>query len=156
MTQRETYLTPEGLAKLESELEHLRNVRRREVAQRIQEAKELGGTVDNAEYDEAKNEQSFVEGRVLELEAMIKNAIIVPEHTKASSTVEVGSRVTVRDHQGKEEHYTIVGSAEADPAQGKVSNESPVGKALMGKRKGAQVEVRIPAGAIKLKLLKIE
>ena len=157
MAQRETYLTPEGLAKLYGELEHLRSTRRYEVAQRIQEATaEIGGPVDNPEYDEAKREQAFVEGRVLTVEAMIKNAIIVPADSKGCSMVQVGSRVTTRYEHGKEEHYTIVGSAEADPAQGKISNESPVGKALMGKRKGKLVEVRIPAGAIKLKILNIE
>ena len=156
MAQRETYLTPEGLSKLEVELEHLRNVRRHEVAERIQKAKEIGGTVDNAEYDEAKNEQAFVEGRILTVEAMISSAIMIPDHGKGSGKVEVGSRVTVRNNKGQEEQYIIVGSTEADPAQGKISNESPVGKALLGKRKGAAVEAQIPAGIIKLKITQVD
>lgn len=156
MTPRETYLTPEGLAKLEKELEHLKTVRRQEVAQRIQRAKEMGGTVDNAEYDESKNEQAFVEGRILTLENLIQRAVIIPEQAPSTGAVQLGSHVTVANHEGKEEHYTIVGSAEADPLQGKISNESPVGKALLGKRVGEEAEVRVPAGSIRLRVVSIE
>ena len=156
MSQRETYLTPEGLAKLEAEHQHLRNVRRYEVAQRIQKAKEIGGTVDNAEYDEAKNEQAFVEGRILTLANMIKSAVVIPDRGLASDTVQVGSRVTVATKGGKEERYTIVGHAEADPSQGRISNESPVGKALLGKHPGQEVEAHIPAGTVKLRIVKVE
>lgn len=153
MTQQ-TYLTPEGLAKLEAELEELKTVRRLEVAARIQRAKEIGGTVDNAEYDEAKNDQAFIEGRILTLEAMLKNAVII-EQNKPSSTVQVGSRVTVVDDKNNERDYTIVGSQETDPAQNRISNVSPIGKALLGKRVGQVAEVHVPAGKIRLKIKKI-
>jgi transcription elongation factor GreA len=156
MAQKEVFLTPEGLEKLKAELEHLRSVRRQQVADQIHRAKELGGTVDNAEYDDAKNEQAFVEGRVLTLEKMLKNASIIQEEKTPSSSVKLGSKVTVRSKGGEKEYYTIVGSAEADPNEGKISNESPVGKALMGKRVGDEVEVRAPAGARKMKIIAIE
>lgn len=158
MTQREAYLTQEGLRRLEEELAHLRNIGRQEVAARIQRAKEIGGTVDNAEYDDAKNEQAFVEGRILTLETLIKNAVIIPDRgTAPAGRVGVGSRVSVANNAtGKTERYTIVGSTETDPTQGRISNESPVGKALLGKAAGEEVEVRIPSGVTKLKILKIE
>ena len=156
MTQRETLLTLEGLGKLEAELEHLRSVRRQEVAQRIQKAKELGGTVDNAEYDEAKNEQAFVEGRILTLENMIKNVVLIPDQRAPSESVEVGSVVTLVNDQGKTQKYVIVGSTEADPSQGKISNESPVGKALLGRKVGEQAEVSAPSGTVKYNIVKIE
>ena len=156
MVQKEIFLTPEGLEKLKAELEHLRSVRRQQVAEQIHRAKELGGTVDNAEYDDAKNEQAFVEGRVLTLEKMIKNASLISEEHSASSDVRLGSKVTVRHQDGEEECYTILGSAEASPSERKISNESPVGSALMGKRVGDEVEVQIPSGTLKLKVIAIE
>ena len=156
MTQRETYLTQEGLAKLEAELEHLRTVRRQEVAQRIQKSKEIGGTVDNAEYDEAKNEQAFVEGRILTLENMTENAVIIPDHATPSDTVQLGSTVTVTTNGGKKQSYVIVGKAEADPTQGKISNESPVGKAILGLKAGTETEVTTPSGTVKLKIVRIQ
>ncbi len=155
MVHKETYLTGEGLAKLETELEHLRSVSRQEVAQRFQQAKELGGTVDNAEYEVAKNEQAFIEGRILTLENMIKNAVLIPDDRKPSGKVEVGSEVTIKDSAGKEHTYTIVGSSEADPSQGKISNESPVGQALLGRKKGQQAKVQTPSGSIKYTVVKI-
>lgn len=156
MVRRETLLTSEGLAKLEAELEHLHTVRRQEVAQRIQRAKELGGTVDNAEYDDAKNEQAFVEGKILELEGRIKNAVLIPDHRAPTETVEIGSGVTVVNSHGRTQRYVIVGSTEADPSQGKISNESPVGKALLGRTVGEEAEVATPSGTIKLSVVKIE
>ena len=156
MVRREEFLTSEGLAKLEAEVEHLRTVRRQEVAQRIQKAKELGGTVDNAEYDEAKNEQAFVEGRILTLETMFKNAVVIPDHRTPSDCVEVGSVVTVVNGRGKTQQYIIVGSTEADPSQGKISNESPVGHALLGRKVGEEAEVTTPSGTVKLSVAKIE
>ena len=156
MAQKEVFLTPEGLEKLKAELEHLHSVRRQEVADQIHRAKELGGTVDNAEYDDAKNEQAFVEGRILTLEKMLKNASIIQEEKAPSSSVRLGSSVTVRSTGGEKVFYTIVGSAEANPNEGKISNESPVGKALMGKRVGDEVEVRAPAGARTMKIIAIE
>jgi len=140
------YLTPEGLEKLEKELEQLRVVRRQEVAARIQRANEIGGTVDNAEYDEAKNEQAFIEGRILTLENIINNAILIKDDERPTGVVKVGSKVTVHTEKGTDEAYTIVGSTEADPSQGKVSNVSPLGKALLGKRSGEVAEVRAPSG----------
>ena len=150
-----TYLTPEGLAKLEAELENLNTVRRHAVADRIQKAKEMGGTVDNAEYDEAKNEQAFIEGRILTLDNLIHNALIISESAEKSGVVQVGSTVTVRNHKGQEQKYILIGTAEADPSQGKISNLSPIGKALLGKRAGDVAEVTVPAGKIKLKVLKV-
>ena len=155
MVHKETYVTGEGLAKLESELEHLRSVSRQEVAQRIQQAKELGGTVDNAEYEVAKNEQAFIEGRILTVENTIKNAVLIPDDRKPSGKVEVGSEVTIKDSAGKEHTYTIVGISEADPSDGKISNESPVGQALLGRKKGQKAEVQTPSGSIKYTVVKI-
>ena len=155
MVHKETYVTGEGLAKLESELEHLRSVSRQEVAQRIQQAKELGGTVDNAEYEVAKNEQAFIEGRILTVENTIKNAVLIPDDRKPSGKVEVGSEVTIKDSAGKEHTYTIVGISETDPSEGKISNESPVGQALLGRKKGQQAEVQTPSGSIKYTVVKI-
>lgn len=156
MERRETYITSRGLAKLESELEHLRKVRRPEVAQRIQQAKEVGGTVDNADYEEAKNEQAFIEGRVLELADAIKSAVLIPDEREPSETVQVGSVVGVKNSQGRDQTFTIVGSTEADPANGWISNESPVGKALLGRRAGDEAEVKTPSGVVTFTILKIE
>ena len=147
-------LTREGLAKLERELEYLRTVRRQEVAGRIHQAKELASTQNNAEYDDAKNEQAFVEGRILALEKMVQNAVIIEE--RHSSRVELGSKVSVASVGGKEEHYTIVGSAEASPKDGRISNESPVGRALLGKSVGEEVQVQVPAGVLRLTITAID
>ena len=146
MPQRGNYLTKEGLGKLEVELEHLHTVRRQEVATRIQKATEMGGTVDNAEYDDSKNEQSFVEGRILTLERIIESAVIIGDDVAHSDSVQLASHVVVIDSKGKEAEYIIVGSAEADPPQGRISNESPVGKALLNKKVGEEVQVNTPAG----------
>ena len=148
MPQKGSYLTKEGLAKLEAELEHLRSVKRVGVADRIQKAKELGGTVDNAEYDDSKNEQAFVEGRILTLERIIDNAILIGDEATHSDKVNLGAHVTVLNQSKAEEEYTIVGSAEADPGQGRISNESPVGKALLNKKVGEEVNVDTPAGTV--------
>ena len=156
MTQQETYLTEEGLGKIEAELEHLRAVRRQEVAQRIQKSKEIGGTVDNAEYDEAKNEQAFVEGRILTLEGLVRNAVLIPGNAAPSKVVRLGSTVTVDTGKGKAQTYIIVGRVEADPSQGKISNESPVGKALIGLKSGGTATVQTPSGAVKLKVVRIK
>jgi transcription elongation factor GreA len=154
--ERESYLTPDGLAKVQGELDYLRTVRRREVAEQLKKAAEVGGTVDNAEYDEAKREQSRVEGRILELERLLRSAVLIPTRPTPSGKVQVGSTVTVRDHDGKKSKYVIIGSTEADPLKGWISNESPVGKALLGKSVGDEVEVKTPAGTIKLKVLGIQ
>ena len=157
MTTERTYLTAQGHHKLEEELEHLRNVRRNEVAERIQESKDISGTVDNADYEEAKNEQAFVEGRILTLESMLKRAAIIPDHTAGSSDiVELGVKVTVQlGASTKHQVFTIVGSVESAPGEGLISNESPIGKALLGKRAGEEVEVEAPSGKQTIKLLKV-
>ena len=156
MVQREAYLTREGLEKLQAELEHIRTVSRQAVAERIQEAKEIGGTVDNAEYDEAKNEQAFLEGRVLTLEGVINNAVVIPTEQSDGHLVKVGSVVLVATESGFKQRYTIVGSVETDPQGGRISNESPVGKALLGRNRGDEVEVQAPAGTIRLKIVAVE
>ena len=149
------YLSREGLEKLRSELEHLRTARRQDVAARIQQSRERGGTVSNAEYEEAKNELAFTEGRILTLDNMLNNAIIIDETPGERDAVEVGATVSVHDQNGKSFKYTIIGSAEADPSQGKISNVSPIGKSLLGKRAGEVTEVNIPSGKIRLEILTI-
>jgi len=150
-------LTQEGLAKLEQELEHLKGVRRPEVAERIRQAKELASTQNNAEYDDAKNEQAFVEGRILTLEKLVQDATIIDEEQAHHATrVQIGSVVSVNEaHDKKHQEFHIVGSAEADPKAGKISNESPVGRALLGKRVGDEVQVEVPKGVLRYTIAKI-
>jgi transcription elongation factor GreA len=156
MISREVYLTLEGHKQLQSELDHLRNVRRKEVAGRIHAASETGGTVDNAEYDEAKNEQASTEGRVRELENLLSNAVAPSSgRKKAKSSVEFGSSISVSTATGDKRVYKLVGSAEAAPLEGKISNESPVGRALVGHKVGDIVEVLTPAGVMELTITKI-
>jgi transcription elongation factor GreA len=151
-----SYLSREGLAKLQAELEHLRTVGRHDAAERIQQSRERGGTVSNAEYEEAKNELAFVEGRILTLDSMINNAVIIEEGQGGGDTVEVGNTIAVKDQSGRSIKYTIVGSAEADPSQGKISNVSPIGQGLLGKRVGEITEVDVPSGKIRLEVIAIE
>ncbi len=139
-----TYVSRDYLEKLRHELDEMVNVRRAEVAARIHDAKEHGDLSENAEYEDAKNEQAFVEGRIQTIEALIKNATIIDENLTGDH-VQIGSTVTLQGPDG-EEQFTIVGSAEARPTEGKISNESPVGRALLGKKKGEKVVVRVPAG----------
>ena len=148
MTERAGYLTPEGLVELERELDHLRHTRRKEIADKIHEAKELGITVSNAEYDDAKREQSFVEGRIRELENVLKTATVVEHELVPSGRVNVGSKVTLVTGGSEQDHFIIVGHAEANPLAGKISTESPVGKALLGKQVGDRVQVMAPAGVV--------
>jgi transcription elongation factor GreA len=156
MPDNPVLLTEEGLAKLEKELEQLKTVRRPQVAERIRQAKELASTQNNAEYDDAKNDQAFVEGRVLTLEKLIQDArIINEEEAHHASAVQIGSTVHLVDSAGKRTQYTIVGSAEADPKAGRISNESPVGLALLGKRVGDEVQVSVPKGLMRFTLTKI-
>ncbi len=155
MAEKPIFLTPEGRAKLEAELEHLRSVRRAEVAERIHLAKEEGDIMENSAYDEAKNEQAFVEGRIMTIEQMLKNAVMI-DSTRATGNVGLGSVVTVLERgESGEGVFHIVGSAEADPARGRISNESPVGRALLGKRVGDEVQVKIPDGVRYLKIKEI-
>jgi transcription elongation factor GreA len=151
MAEKATPLTREGKARLEQELEHLVNVRRPEVAERIHESKELASTQNNAEYEEAKNEQAFVEGRILTLEHILQNAQVIDEEAAHNaSRVQLGSRVKVSSSEGEKHEYTIVGPAEARPTEGLISNESPVGRALLGKRVGDDVQVQVPKGLLRL------
>ena len=151
-----TYLTSDGLKKLQDELAHLTTVRRREIAERFQQSRERGGTVSNAEYEEANNERSFNEGRIQALEGMINNAVIIDEEAGQRDSVEVGATVTVKNRQGKRLTYTITGSAEADPAQGRISNVSPMGKSLLGRKVGEIAEVSAPSGTIQLEIIAIK
>ncbi|MDY0087749.1 MAG: transcription elongation factor GreA [Coriobacteriia bacterium] len=144
---RETVLTAEGQTRLEEELHHLETVRRREVGERIKEAKEFGDITENSEYDDAKNEQAWVESRIIEINAILSNATII-ELPANSSKVTLGSKVELIDSAGEIHKYQIVGSAEADPAHDRISNESPVGKAIMDAKKGETVKVTTPSGKL--------
>ncbi|MCR4408357.1 MAG: transcription elongation factor GreA [Anaerolineae bacterium] len=156
MSEHTVYLTPDGLKKLEQELEYLRTVRRQEVAKRLRAALEEEDILENAEYDDAKNEQAFVEGRILTLETMLTNAVIIEER-EAAEDVRVGSRVTIiEDGSDTSETYRLVGSAEADPTQGQISNESPLGRALLGHRVGDDVFVDAPDGVLHFRIVAIE
>lgn len=150
-----TYLTRQGFLKLQEELEYLRTTKRQEVATRLHEAMEGGELIEDAEYEAAKNEQAFVEGRILELEMMLANARIVDE-SSVRDVVQIGAHVTIQEDNNPEEVYTIVGHAEADPRSGKISNESPLGRALMDHRAGDRVHVEAPAGAFDVTILKVE
>jgi transcription elongation factor GreA len=146
------FLTPEGLKKLEDELEYLKNVRRAEVAKRLHDAMEEGEVEENPEYEDAKNEQAFVEGRILTIETILANAVLI-ETKGPANEIRMGSRVTIMDAaSGDKDHYVIVGSAEADPANGKISNESPLGKALLGHKLHEEVMVQTPDGPVKYKI----
>jgi transcription elongation factor GreA len=153
MNNKPTYLSREGLDKLRQELEEMTSVKRPEVAQRIHDAKEHGDLSENAEYEDAKNEQAFVEGRIQTLEALIKNATLIDEN-HSNDHVQIGSTVKVSGPDGSQS-FTIVGSTEAKPTEGKISNESPVGRALLGKKKGENVTVQVPAGDIAYKIVSI-
>ncbi|HHT47889.1 MAG TPA: transcription elongation factor GreA [Firmicutes bacterium] len=149
MAEKEVLLTLEGLNKLEKELEYLKTVRRREVAERIKQALEFGDITENSEYDDAKNEQGFIEGRILALEKILRNARVIDEQGVNLEEVGLGSKVSLLDlDTGEELDYTIVGSTEADPSQFKISNESPVGKALLGRKAGEEVAVNVPVGTL--------
>jgi transcription elongation factor GreA len=156
MTDKPVPLTKEGLSKIQQELDLLTTVRRPQIARRIQEAKELTSAQNNAEYDDAKNEQAFVEGRILTLERIIQNAVLIDEEVAHhANRVQLGSTVTVANQKGEAEHYTIVGSTEANPSQGRISNESPVGKALLDKGVGDEVQVTVPAGNLRFTITAI-
>lgn len=156
MSEKKILLTKEGLKKLTDKLEYLKSVRRIEVSERLKAAIALGDLSENSEYEDAKNEQAFLEGEILNLESQINNCDLI-EAKGASDTVHMGHRILLRDMEYKENFsYTIVGSAEADPAEGKISNESPVGAAVIGKKVGSTVSVHAPAGVIRYKIVKIE
>ena len=154
---KEVILTPEGYEKLKREIEELSTTKRREVAERIRVAREFGDIAENAEYDDAKNEQMLLEHRIATLEERMRDARVISKKDIAKDVVSVGSKVKLRDVSAKETiEYHIVGSAEANPAENKLSNESPVGKAIMGHKKGDVVEVTAPRGAMKFKIMEIK
>ena len=153
---KEVILTPEGYEKLKQEIDYLQNDKRREVAERIRVAREFGDIAENAEYDDAKNEQAMLEHKIAQLEERLLSARVITKKEISKDTVSVGSTVRLRDMAAnKSIEYHIVGSAEANPAESKLSNESPVGKAIMGHKKGDIVEVSAPRGALKFKILEI-
>lgn len=157
MSDKEVLLTPDGLKRLEEELENLKSVKRREVAERIKVAIGYGDISENSEYEDAKNEQAFIEGRIITLEKMLRNARIINNDEIDLETVSIGSTVIVEDMEfGDNMQYTIVGTAESDPLNNKISNESPVGRAIIGKKKGMTVEVNVPAGIIQYKIVDIK
>jgi transcription elongation factor GreA len=155
---RDVVLTPEGFEKLKSEIEHLRTDKRREVAERIKEAREFGDISENAEYDDAKNEQALLEGRIAQLEEKLRRAQVIDEKAISTDEVVFGSVVHVKDQKtGDSQKFQIVGSTEANPLEHKLSNESPIGKALLGKKRNDIVTVEVPRGPKKkLKITKIE
>jgi transcription elongation factor GreA len=154
---KEVILTPEGYEKLKSEIDFLRNEKRREIAERIRVAREFGDIAENAEYDDAKNEQALLEHRIATLEERLLNARVIEADEVSTDVVSIGSRVKLKDIDANETvEYHIVGSAEADPGANKLSNESPVGKAIIGHKKGETVEVTAPRGSLKFKILDIK
>jgi transcription elongation factor GreA len=154
---KDVMLTPEGYEKLVEELEDLRTNQRLAVAERIREAREFGDISENSEYDDAKNEQAMLEAKIARLEERLRAARVIDASEVSTDKVSLGSQVTLKDlQQGDKLEYTIVGSAEADPLDGKLSNESPVGRALLGKTKGDELEVAVPQGTMKLKIVSIK
>lgn len=155
--EKNYYMTEEGKEKLEKELHELKTVKRPEVVERIKVARDFGGLSENSEYDSAKEEQAFVEARIAKLEKMIRNAVIIEKDKNNANVVSLGNKVTfIELPNGEEETYTIVGSAEADPFEGKISNDSPIAKSLLGQEKGSEVLVPTPGGEIKVKIVAIE
>jgi len=154
---KEVILTPEGYEKLKGEIEYLSTEKRRDVAERIRVAREFGDIAENAEYDDAKNEQMLLEHRIATLEERLRDARVISKKDIAKDVVSVGSKVRLRDLGARQTvEYRIVGSAEANPAENRLSNESPVGKAIIGKKKGETVEVTAPRGSMKFKILEIK
>ncbi|MCR4399097.1 MAG: transcription elongation factor GreA [Firmicutes bacterium] len=156
MVEKEVILSPEGLKKIENELDYLKSVRRREVAERIKLARQFGDINENSEYDDAKNEQAFIEGRIITLEKILRNAKVISDAGEVSDEVTIGSTVKVKDLQtGEVSEYTIVGSAEADPSKHRISNESPVGKALLGRKPGTVVTISVPVGVLNYEITEV-
>jgi transcription elongation factor GreA len=156
MPDKEVILSAEGLRKLEDKLEHLKSVKRHEVAERIRKARQFGDINENSEYEDAKNEQAFVEGEVLQLEKVLRNAKLVDDVSIDPHIASLWSRVKIQDINSSEVcEYTIVGSTESDPVKNRISDESPVGRAFLGRRAGDVVEVQVPAGTVKYKVLEV-
>lgn len=152
---KEVVLTAEGYRELKERLDHLTTERRREVAERIKEAREFGDISENSEYDDAKNEQALLEDEIAELEEQLRDAVIVEKGDQPRGEVAIGSTVTVKGPRGKERKFKLVGSAEADPDNDRLSNESPIGRAVLGGKKGDKVEVQTPKGTIKYEIVAI-
>jgi len=153
----ELLLTAQGLKKLEDELEYLKSVKRKEVAERIKQALEFGDISENSEYEDAKNEQAFIEGRIITLKKKLRNARVIDDNDVLTDVVSLGSRVKLKDLENNDElEYSIVSSIESDPADNKISNESPVGKAILGKSVGAIVNVEVPAGTLQYQIIDIK
>lgn len=156
-SSKDVFLTPAGLKELETKLEELKIIKRREVAEKIKIAREFGDISENAEYDAAKEEQAMIEGEILEIENKLRTAVVIDEGSIDTSTVNVGCTVKILDIEYKENMiYKIVGTTESDPANNRISNESPVGKAILGKKKGETVNVETPGGIVKLKIVDIK
>ena len=156
MTEKEVFLTREGLEKLENELEELKIVKRKEIAERIRQALDFGDISENSEYDQAKNEQAKLEERIAKIESILRNGKLIEEEDIPTEIVGIGSKVVVLDIEYNEEmEYTIVGSAEANPYDGKISNESPVGRAILGSKPGQVIDVNVPDGVLKYQIQKI-
>ena len=152
----QTFLTRDGLKKLEEELNFLRTTRRAQVAERLHNAQEDGELIENAEYEDAKNEQAFLEGKILSLESMLSSAVIIAENDGSNGMVNLGSTVTIKEAGGgKPESYQLVGAAEANPKDGRISNESPLGRALLGRKVGDDIKVNAPSGTISFRLVAI-
>ncbi|AIF50071.1 MULTISPECIES: transcription elongation factor GreA [unclassified Pelosinus] len=157
MAEKQFILTAEGLKKIEQKFDHLKSVRRREVAERIKQAIEFGDISENSEYEDAKNEQAFIEGEIITLEKMLRNSKVIDEQEIKTDVVSIGVTVVLKDLEfGDEFEYTLVGSAEADPVELKISNESPVGQAILGQKIGSIVEVNVPAGILKYEVIDIK
>ncbi|MCK6257857.1 transcription elongation factor GreA [Fictibacillus sp. WQ 8-8] len=155
--EKKHYMTLEGKQKLENELEHLKTEKRKEVVERIKIARSFGDLSENSEYDAAKDEQAFVEARIVQLEKMVRDAVIIEENKAAGDSVSIGKSVKFLElPDGDEETYMIVGSAEADPFEGKISNDSPMAKSLLGKKVGEQVSVQTPGGEISVRILEVK
>ncbi|GGJ83787.1 transcription elongation factor GreA [Lentibacillus kapialis] len=156
-TEKSYYMTQEGKDKLEEELQHLKTEKRQEVVERIKVARSFGDLSENSEYDAAKDEQAFVESRISQVETMIRNAVIIENDNENPDIVSLGSSVTFKElPDGDEETYSIVGSAESDPFEGKISNDSPMAKSLIGQEAGTEVSVTTPAGDIMVRIEKVE
>jgi transcription elongation factor GreA len=156
MNSKQVILTYEGLKKLEDELEYNKRVKRREIAEKIKQAISFGDITENSEYDEAKNEQAYLERRIIQLEKLLKNAKVIDDDEVSTDKVSIGTKVKIQDMETNEElDYYIVGSTESDPSKKKISDESPVGSCLLGKKAGEMVEVIVPDGKLKFKILDI-
>ncbi len=151
-----TFLTKDGFQKLQEELDYLRTLKRKEIADRLHEAMEGGELIENAEYEAAKNEQAFVEGRIQELDVILASAELIDENSNNGGIIQVGTTVTIMEDDAPAETYTIVGAAEANPREGKISNESPIGKAVLGHKAGDVLTVDAPGGHFKVKIVKLK